>query len=138
MREVTPVDEQYTYSDKIILCQTDKNGIITYVNKAFCEISGYSKEELLDQPHNIVRHPLMPKGVFEQLWQTIQSLQSWNGIIKNMRKDGKYYWVETEILPILDATKNLYGYISVQRVAPAKDISQSETTYKKMLENEKH
>ena len=79
-------------SDKnIIMSSTNKEGIITSVSQAFCEISGYTKEELIGKPHNIVRHPDMPSFIFEDMWETIQQGQTWRGEIKNLKKGGGYY-----------------------------------------------
>jgi len=137
MNKVTPIDEEFPVEENAIISQTDDKGIITYANKAFCTVSGYSVDELLNQPHNIVRHPDMPKTVYEKLWSTIQSGQAWNGLIKNLRKDGRYYWVETEILPVRDNDDNITGYIAARRPASQKDIEENKDTYRKMLEAEK-
>jgi len=80
--------------DELIISRTDLTGKITYANETFCEISGYSEEELLGKNHNIVRHPDMPSAAFEDLWSTIQAGKQWTGIVKNMRKDKGFYWVE--------------------------------------------
>ncbi|QOY54141.1 PAS domain-containing protein [Candidatus Sulfurimonas marisnigri] len=80
--------------DELIISRTDLNGNITYVNDVFCKISGYKPEELLGKQHNIVRHPDMPSVVFKDLWETIKSKKQWTGVVKNMRKDGGYYWVQ--------------------------------------------
>ncbi len=80
--------------DELIISRTDLNGSITYANETFCEISGYAEEELIGKPHNIVRHPDMPSIVFKELWEILQSKKQWSGIVKNMRKDGGFYWVE--------------------------------------------
>jgi len=80
--------------DELIISRTDLSGKITYANETFCEISGYTQEELIGQPHNIVRHPDMPKEAFTDLWQTIQNKKQWIGIVKNMRKDKGFYWVK--------------------------------------------
>lgn len=134
MEKVTPVDEEYMFDDLLIVSQTDEKGVITYANKAFCEVSGYSVDELVGQPHSIIRHPDMPAAAFEKLWSTIKGGQAWNGIVKNMRKDGKYYWVDTEILPIRDKDDNITGYIAARRAASRKDIVDTEEAYNKMLE----
>jgi PAS domain S-box-containing protein len=97
-----------------IVSKTDKRGIITFVNDKFCEISGYSLAELIGKPHNIVRHPDMPKEIFEELWQTILSGQVWEGIVKNRKKDGSPYWVQTTINPIVDIDGNIVEYIGVR------------------------
>jgi aerotaxis receptor len=81
-------------SDELIISRTDLDGFITYANDTFCDISGYNEDELIGKPHNIVRHPDMPSTVFKELWETLQSEKQWSGIVKNMRKDGGYYWIE--------------------------------------------
>ncbi|PLY14501.1 PAS domain-containing protein [Sulfurimonas xiamenensis] len=80
--------------DEVITSRTDLKGNITYANEIFCEISGYSLEELLGKPHNIVRHPDMPKSVYKELWDTIKSGNQWIGVVKNLRKDKGHYWVK--------------------------------------------
>lgn len=82
---------------ELIVSRTDLNGIITYANKTFLEISGYTEEELVGHKHNIVRHPDMPSSIFENLWDTIKEEKKWNGNVKNLRKDGGYYWVNATI-----------------------------------------
>jgi len=86
-------DEWFFSDDAYILSETDEKGIILYANDIFCEIAGYSHEELIGQPHNIVRHPDMPKLAFKGLWDDLQSKGFWTGIVKNMRKDRSFYWV---------------------------------------------
>ena len=97
-----------------IVSKTDTKGIITYVNYKFCQISGYSKEELLGKPHNIVRHPDMPKEVFEDMWRTIKAKMVFHGIIKNLKKDGSSYYVDTTVMPILDNLGNIIEYIAIR------------------------
>ncbi|RUM57201.1 MAG: hypothetical protein DSY40_01110 [Nautilia sp.] len=97
-----------------IVSKTDKNGIITYVNENFCKISGYSKNELLGKPHNIVRHPNMPKSVFKRMWETIQNREDWSGIIKNLSKNGETYYVKTMITPILDENNEIMEYLAIR------------------------
>lgn len=135
MSKVTPVDEEYVFDGNgIIISQTDLKGVITYANRKFCEVSGYKASELIGESHNIIRHPNMPKAVFKKMWENITEGQIWNGIIKNMRSDGKYYWVDTEILPVYSTEKELTGYIAARKPASQKDIKESEEVYKKMLE----
>lgn len=80
--------------DELIISRTDLKGNITHANDIFCKISGYELEELIGKPHSIVRHPDMPSSVFKDLWSTIQNNKQWNGIVKNMRSDGGFYWVK--------------------------------------------
>lgn len=80
--------------DEVITSRTDLNGNITYANELFCEISGYTLDELIGKPHNIVRHPDMPKSIYKELWETLKSGNQWTGIVKNLRKDKGFYWVK--------------------------------------------
>jgi aerotaxis receptor len=134
MNKVVPIDEEYVVSGSVIISQTDLNGVITYANRMFCEVSGYKIDELIGKAHNIVRHPDMPAIIFTKMWETIQGGQAWNGLIKNLRKDGMYYWVETEILPVKDENNEITGYIAARKAASQKDIQESKENYNKMLE----
>jgi len=137
MSNVTPIDEEYIYEGSVIISQTDLKGTIVYANKMFCEISGYKAQELVGESHNIVRHPDMPKAVFAKMWKTIQSGRMWNGLVKNLRKDGLYYWIDTEILPIRDEKETIIGYIAARKPASRKNILEVEESYSKMIELEK-
>ena len=83
--------------DELIISRTDLKGNITYANESFANISGYEIDELIGQPHNILRHPDMPKRVFRKLWETLNNEQKWEGVIKNLRKDKGFYWVHANI-----------------------------------------
>lgn len=104
--------------DILIVSETDAKGIIKYANDDFCKIAGYTRTELIGQPHNLVRHSDMPKAAFNDLWKTIQSGKIWKGIVKNRTKDGKYYWVNATAYPSKKPQGEL-RYISV-RVKPTK------------------
>jgi PAS domain S-box-containing protein len=98
-----------------IVSKTNTKGIITYVNDAFCNISKYDREELIGKNHNIVRHPALPKSVFENMWDTIKNKkQIWKGIVRNKAKDGKSYYVDSLVMPILDLDDNIIEYISLR------------------------
>lgn len=129
----TPVDEEFLYEGRVIISQTDLNGVITFANRKFCEISAYTVDELVGQPHHIIRHPDMPKAAFAKMWDTIKGGQVWNGLVKNLRKDGLYYWVDTEISPVLDSNENIIGYIAARKPASRKNIQENDKLYKKML-----
>ena len=100
--------------ENIIMSTTDLKGVITTASTAFCGISGYSKEELIGKPHNIVRHPDMPKSAFEEMWRTIESGNIWHGEVKNLKKDGNIYWVDATISPEYDKDKNHIGYSAIR------------------------
>lgn len=94
-----------------LVSETDLKGVITYANDIFCEVSGYTKEELIGQPHNIVRHPDVSRAVYKELWDTIQDKKTWKGKIKNKTKDGSAYYVQSTIFPILDNEGNIEKYV---------------------------
>ena len=100
-------------SEELIVSRTDLKGRITYVNETFAEISGYTEDELVGQTHNIVRHPDMPKAVFQDLWNELQTKGKWSGYVKNLRKDQGYYWVYAEISGVFKDNK-LIEYKSIR------------------------
>ena len=112
-----------------IVSKTNPKGVITYVNDKFCEISGYTRTELIGKPHNIIRHPDMPREAFKELWDTIKAKKSWSGIVTNMSKNGSQYIVDTTIIPILDVDGDIVEYIAVRH-----DITELEET-KQQLRN---
>lgn len=97
-----------------ITSETDIHGNITYVSEPFLAISGFSKNELMGQPHNIVRHPDMPKEAFKEMWETIQAKKVWHGEVKNRKKDGGYYWVDSIVFPILNHDNEITGFKSIR------------------------
>lgn len=124
--------QQKAIDQTLIVSKTDPYGTILYVNDNFCKISGYSKEELVGQPHSIVRHPDMPKSTFEDVWTTIQSKKIWSGEIKNLRKNGETYYVMSYIMPLLDKEGNIKEYLSIRE-----DITER-VNLEKSLEKAKH
>lgn len=109
IQELLRVADEHT-----IMSTTNKNGIITYASKAFCEISGYSLEELIGKSHKVVRHPDMKKEKYDELWNTLRDEKSWRGEIKNRTKDGGYYWVYAYIEPNYDFEGNVIGYTAIR------------------------
>ncbi|MFO8156217.1 MAG: diguanylate cyclase domain-containing protein [Pseudomonadota bacterium] len=99
----------------VITSTTDERGRILTASQAFCDISGYSKEELIGRDHNIVRHPDMPDALYADLWRTITSGRTWEGEVKNLRKDGGYYWVHVHIEPRFDREGVIIGYVAVRQ-----------------------
>ena len=97
-----------------IVSKTDKNGLITFVNKKFCEISGYEEDELIGKSHNIIRHPSMTKEFFNNLWKTITNKEIFKGVIVNKKKNGTVYYVDTTIIPILDENKKIEEFIAIR------------------------
>ncbi|HZW26661.1 MAG TPA: methyl-accepting chemotaxis protein [Gallionella sp.] len=133
MRNNQPVnDKEYVMPDGVLLAsKTDLKGIITYCNDDFIEASGYSREELLGAPHNLVRHPDMPPEAFADLWVTLKQGKPWTGLVKNRRKDGGFYWVEANVTPLYEDEK-LIGYMSVRYKPGRNEIEQAESLYRQM------
>ncbi|MGR4067942.1 methyl-accepting chemotaxis protein [Billgrantia sp. C5P2] len=121
MRDNQPVTQrEYKLSDEhLLISRTDLEGRITYANSAFVEVSGYSHEEMIGAPHNLIRHPDMPPEAFDDLWKTIKKGNTWQGVVKNRRKDGDHYWVQATVTPILEDGK-CQGYTSVR--APVEPV----------------
>src|SRR5574343_303259 len=119
MRTNFPVTtvEQHLRDDTLIVSKTDLKGRITYINRDFLEISGFTEVELIGEPHNLVRHPDMPPEAFEDLWRDIKAGRPWTGFVKNRCKNGDYYWVLANATPIME-NGQIVGYMSVRRKAP--------------------
>ena len=112
-------------SKYVIYSKTDLKGNITEVSDFFCQISEYSRDELIGKPHNIVRHPDMPKEAFKNMWRTIKSENTWNGEVKNLKKNGGYYWVDANISPEYDENNNIEGYVAIRHdITSKKDFEE--------------
>jgi aerotaxis receptor len=137
MRSNLPVTQQeFQFSPEYSLVSvTDLKGRITYCNDAFVAVSGYTRDELLGQPHNIVRHPDMPEEAFRDMWHTLQTGQPWTGLVKNRRKNGEHYWVLANATPMKDGDR-VTGYLSV-RIQPGRSAVQAaQTLYQAMRTQE--
>lgn len=132
-----PIDEEVLFDGRSLISETDLKGVITFVNRKFVEMTGYSKEEAIGQPHNMLRHPDMPKAAFEGMWKMIKSGQIWDGYVKNLRKDGRYYWVVVHIVPKKDEEGNIIGYIASRKMPDRTELQRIEKQYAEMLEAEK-
>jgi len=119
-----------------IVATTDVHGCITSVNDKFCQISGYTREELIGAPHHILRHPDMPKIAFKGLWDDIEAGKKWHGYVKNLRKDGAYYWVYATAVPNI-RNGAIVGYTSVRRQPSRTRVNALIPVYKQWLEEEK-
>ncbi len=126
-----PIDEEVFFKDAVMISETDIEGIITYTNRQFREVSGFSKEELVGSPHSINRHPDMPKGVFRAMWKIISAKKVWRGYVKNMRKDGKFYWTLVYIKAKLDENGEIIGFIASRKIAYRETIKEVEEIYAK-------
>lgn len=137
-RSITPTSiERVMRDDDFIVSMTDLKGRITYGNRIFIEFSGYEESELIGTQHNIIRHPDMPRGVFKLLWDKIQAGQECFAYVKNMSKDGGFYWVFTNVTPTFDPNGNVTGYFSIRRKPRISGIQTVTGLYAAMLEAEK-
>lgn len=137
-RSITPTAvERVMREDDFIVSMTDIKGRITYGNRIFIEFSGYSEAELLGAQHNIIRHPDMPRAVFRLLWDTIQKGNECFAYVKNMSKDGGFYWVFANVSPVFDPSGTIAGYLSVRRKPGLSGIQSVSALYSAMLEAEK-
>ena len=138
MRKPEPTTNEKFLSDgDYIVSKTDLKGRITYCNKIFINISGYSEEELLGAPHSILRHPDMPKIVFKLLWERISKKKEIFAFVKNLCKDGSFYWVFANITATIDKNGTIRDYHSVRRKPNRKAIEAIEPLYKALLEEER-
>ncbi len=135
MRNNQPVSNiEYLLKDGVfIVSRTDTRGMITSCNKDFIEASGYAEEELIGQPQNILRHPDMPVEAFADLWNTLKSGEPWQGLVKNRRKDGSYYWVSAEVSPVLK-NDQCTGYVSVRTKPARAEVEAADALYRKFRE----
>jgi len=135
MRNNQPVTQhEYEFpSSQMLVSATDLTGRIEYCNPAFIAVSGYTKEELIGQPHNLIRHPDMPREAFADMWTTIRSGRPWTALVKNRRKNGDHYWVRASVTPVVEKG-TVVGYLSV-RVKPTRDaIRAADALYAKLRE----
>ncbi|ATA73686.1 MULTISPECIES: PAS domain-containing protein [Capnocytophaga] len=119
----TPIDREVVWDkSKVLISETDSFGTITNVNTVFSEVSGYSMAELIGQPHNLIRHPDMPKLIFKMLWENLKKGNNFVGVVKNLAKSGEYYWVVTDFEMRRDAMGNITHYIGRRKAVPQKAI----------------
>lgn len=137
MRNNQPVTQQeYQYPDgATLMSTTDVNSHITYANDAFIEVSGFASEDIIGQPHNIVRHPDMPPQAFKDMWATLQQGFPWTALVKNRRRNGDHYWVRANVVPIIRGGKTR-GYLSVRTKPTAAEITETELLYDKINRGE--
>ncbi len=130
-------DEKVMGENDFIISKTDKKGFITYCNRIFMDMCQYSEEELIGANHNLIRHPDMPKIAFKILWDLVQDGKEFFGFVKNLRKDGGYYWVYANITPSFDNSGNIIGYYSVRRKPSTNGINTLIPIYQELINLEK-
>ena len=119
--------------DELLVSVTNTKGEITHCNPAFMRVSGFEYEELLGQPHNLIRHPDMPSAAFKDMWRTIAHGYPWTGIVKNRRRNGDHYWVSANVTPIMEGDKPT-GYLSVRTKPNAAEVQAAQDLYARMNE----
>lgn len=135
--KVSPGEQELILpDDKFICSKTDAKGIITYVNPLFIEYSGYKESELLGQQHNILRHPDMPRVIFRLLWETLQSSREFNGYIKNLNKNGSFYWEFANIAPTFSYDNEFLGYYAIRRKPDSEKLNYIKNIYVDLLDIE--
>ncbi len=135
--KVTPTQhERLMREGDFIVSKTDLKGRITYCNRIFIEFSGFTESELLGAPHNLIRHPDMPRGVFQLLWDTLANGDEIFAYVKNMSKDGGFYWVQANVTANRDLQGNVEGYFSVRRKPSRGAVSAVSDLYRLMLAEE--
>jgi len=136
-KQITVIDEEISMEDEeFIVSKTDLRGNIIYANRTFMRIAYYAEDKVLGNPHSMMRHPDMPKGVFKLLWQTIKKGDEFFGFVKNICSDGRYYWVFANVTLAFDQNGKASGYLSVRRKPPASAIHIIKPLYQKMLQIE--
>lgn len=136
MSPVTITGHENTYPDNIrLISTTDTQGIITYANPEFCQVAGFTHEELIGKQHSIVRHPDMPSAAFEDMWSHLKNDHPWMGMVKNRCKNGDYYWVQAYVMPIYDNNGVKTGYQSVRTRPTQEQIDRAEKVYSKLRDN---
>ena len=121
--------------NELIISRTDLKGVITYVNETFAHISGYEPEELIGKPHNIIRHPDMPRSLFADLWETIRAGKTWEGYVKNLRKDRGYYWVYARVSQVIKDGE-VVEYKSLREPVPREKRIEIQRLYDRMRSEE--
>ncbi len=135
-RRVLLVDREVAYPDgRLIVSVTDLRGVITHCNSAFVEMSGYPQETLIGAEHSILRHPDMPAIAFKGLWDDVQAGKIWHGYVKNLRRDGAFYWVYATVIPNVRAGK-VQGYTSVRRKPARLKVAEAARLYAQLLAGE--
>ena len=133
MSNISNNEKNFSDSEQLV-STTDLEGRITYANEEFCEIAGYSLDELTGQHHNIVRHPNMPKAAFGDLWDKLKHGNSWRGMVKNRCKNGDFYWVDAYVTPLYENNK-IVGYQSV-RTKPSEEQKKKAQQFYDKLNNQ--
>ena len=135
MAQINNNEKQLT-TKSFLVSETDEKGIITFANDDFCTYAGYTLDELIGKPHSIVRHPDMPKAAFADLWETVNKGERWRGFVKNLSKDGSFYWVYATVFPF-ESCDGSRGYISCRRKVSTMEAEKYTLAYQEMKREER-
>lgn len=125
-----PINEEVeVFHNSLIITETNIHGIITYANRRFLSLVGYTEKELIGMPHSINRHHDMPHSLYKDMWEVIQTKHIWRGYLKSLTKDGRYYWVMLWIQPKLNEKKEIIGYIAIRKFAYPKMVQEIEDDF---------
>lgn len=131
-------NERFFDDDELIVSKTNLTGHITYANRVFLKISGYTESEILGAPHSLIRHPHMPRAVFKLLWDTIKSGQEIFAYVVNRSKNGDHYWVFAHVTPTFNDKNQIIGYHSNRRTPDRRKLAKVEPIYRRLVEAESH
>ena len=133
---VTQKENDGMWNDEIICSKTDTSGIITYANEALCRISGFSETEMLGRPHNVMRHPDMPRVAYAWCWDVLGSGRNWRGIVKNRCRNGDHYWVDANVSPQFGPDGDIRGYFSARRKPTHAQVAEADALYAELRQQE--
>ena len=137
-REIRPTGQERTFGvDELIVSKTDPRGVITYANDVFLRVSGYEMDEVVGRPHNLIRHPDMPRAVFQLLWDTLSSGRKLFAYINNLAQDGAHYWVLAHVTPSYGPGGRVIGYHSNRRRPSPRAVQQLQPLYTRLLAEER-
>lgn len=133
MKSPIPTGEEIQYDGGYMITETDLDGFITFVNRKFSSMTGYSRLELVGIAHSLIRHPDMPKAAFSEMWATLQRGERWDGYVKNLTKDGAFYWVHVFIEPRYNDENEVVGYIAARKIPGTITLERIKKKYEELL-----
>jgi aerotaxis receptor len=134
--QAEPNSIEIPFDGECMISQTDIYGIITYANREFRSQNGFVKEEIIGMPHSIIRHPDMPDGLYASIWKTISEKKIWRGYVKNLCKDGNFYWALLYVQAIVDNNGEITGYTACRKVAYPESIEEAKVKYAALKKGE--
>ncbi|MDD5051996.1 MAG: PAS domain-containing protein [Sulfuricurvum sp.] len=133
MQRPEATDIEVKFEGGNMITETDLHGKITYVNRLFVQMSGYEKDELIGKPHSLIRHPDMPKCCFQSMWESVTKGETWEGYVKNLRKDGAFYWVIVMVTPKYNENGEILGYIAIRKPPGEFTLEEIKAKYANMM-----